>query len=313
MPMIEGLMARHRALAALLALLAGLALLASGCGGSGTTVAAPTTLGALADSARRSADASSGRFTFSVNMTIPPLPGSLGFTGEGAFDAAVDKTEMSLDLSSFLKLMEGLAGSLGGSGVDTGLDPDDFKLDAVTDGLVMYMRFPFLADKLPEGKDWVKIDLRRAASQVPGLDLDQFLQFANNGPQSTLTYLKAVSGPIETVGVDELRGVSTTHYRTNVDVAKYATLVPEAQREQLSSMLDQLVKQTGLRTIPVDVWVGEDGLVRKLEMAMTMTEPGTSQTAAASMSYEMFDYGEPVHITLPLPTETVDVTALASR
>ena len=31
------------------------------------------------------------------------------------------------------------------------------------------------------------------------------------------------------------------------------------------------------------------------------------------MSYEMFDYGEPVHITLPLPTETVDVAALASR
>ena len=156
-------------------------------------------------------------------MTIPPLPGSLGFTGEGAFDTAVDKTEMSLDLSSFLKLMEGLAGSLGGSGVDTGLDPDDFKLDAVTDGLVMYMRFPFLADKLPEGKDWVKVDLRQAASQVPGLELDQFLQFANNGPHSTLAYLKAVSGAIETVGVDELRGVSTTHYRTHVDLAKYAT------------------------------------------------------------------------------------------
>ena len=97
----------------------------------------------------------------------------------------------------------------------------------------MYMRFPFLADKLPEGKDWVKVDLRQAASQVPGLDLEQFLQFANNGPHSTLDYLKAVSGSIETVGVDELRGVSTTHYRTNVDLAKYAKLVPEAQREQL--------------------------------------------------------------------------------
>ena len=147
---------------------------------------------------------------------------------------------------------------------------------------------------------------------MPGLDLEQFLQFANNGPHSTLDYLKAVAGAIETVGTDEVRGVSTTHYRTNVDLTKYAKLVPEAQREQLSSMLDQLVRQTGLRQIPVDVWVGEDGLVRKLEMTMTMTEPGTNQTAAASMSYEMFDYGKPVHITLPLPAETVDVTALAS-
>ena len=56
------------------------------------------------------------------------------------------------------------------------------------------------------------------------------------------------------------------------------------------------------------MWVGEDGLVRKLEMTMSMTEPGTAQAAAASMSYEMFDYGEPVHITLPLPAETVDVS-----
>jgi hypothetical protein len=311
---MAGLMVRLRVPAALLAVLGALALVASGCGGgSAPAVAAPTTLGALADSARRSADASSGRFAFSVNMTIPPLPGSLDFTGEGAFDTAVDKTEVSLDLSSFLKLMEGFAGALGGSGADTGLDPDDFKLDAVTDGLVMYLRFPFLADKLPAGTDWVKIDLRQAASRVPGLDLDQLLQFANNGPHSTLAYLQAVSGAIETVGTEELRGVPTTHHRASVDLAKYAKLVPEAQREQLSSMLDELVRQTGLRTIPVDVWVGEDGLVRKLELALTMTQPGTSQTAAASMSYEMFDYGKPVHITLPLPTDTVDVAALAAR
>ena len=112
--------------------------------------------------------------------------------------------------------------------------------------------------------------------------------------------------------MEEVRGVSTTHYRTSVDLTKYAKLVPESQREQVSSMLDELVQQTGLREIPVDVWVGEDGLVRRLELTMTMTQPGSTQTAAASMSYEMFDYGEPVHITLPLPSETVDVTALAT-
>ncbi len=306
-------MPRPRTAVALLLGLVVLAVAAAGCGGGGAAaVATPTTLQGLADSAQRSADASSGRFTFSIEMSMPGFGDGFGFTGKGAFDTATGKTEMSLDLSSFLELMQGLAGSLGGSGATSELEPDDFSLDAVMDGLVMYMRFPFLADKIPGGKEWVKVDLRQAAAKVPGLDLDQFLQFANNGPQSSLEYLKAVSGPIETVGVEEVRGVSTTHYRTAVDVTKYARLVPEAQRAQVGSMLDQLVQQTGLATIPIDVWVGADGLVRKLELTMSMAPAGSTQTATASMRFEMFDYGEPVTITLPLPEDTADITSLAS-
>jgi hypothetical protein len=76
-------------------------------------------------------------------------------------------------------------------------------------------------------------------------------------------------------------------------------------------MLDQLVRQTGLATIPVDVWVGSDGLVRKLVLTMSMTQPGTAQSADATMAFELFDYGKPVVITLPLPEDTADVTALA--
>jgi hypothetical protein len=305
-------MSRLRVPVALLVLLAALALAGAGCagGGGGSSVPTPTTLDALADSARRSADASSGRFAFTMDMSMTGFSETLGFTGEGAFDTATGKTEMSLDLSAFFELMKGFAGSLGGGDAMGDLDADDFKIDAVLDGLVMYMRFPFLRDKVSGGKEWVKIDLRQAASKVPGLDLDQFLQFAQNGPQSSLDYLRAVSGPIEPVGVDEVRGVSATHYRTTIDMTKYANLVPEGSREQLRSMLDQLVRQTGLQQIPVDVWVGEDGLVRKLELAMTMTQPGSTQSASATMRFEMFDYGKPVTIVLPLPSETADVTSL---
>jgi hypothetical protein len=313
-PIPAGVTTRVRASTALLVVLALLAVVASGCaGGGGTTAAAPTSLEALADSARRSADASTGRFTFAMDMSMPGFGGAFGFTGEGAFDTKVGKTQMSIDLSSFFELMKGLASSFGGStsGSLGDVDADDFKIDAIVDGLVMYMHMPFLEDKIPGGKPWVKIDLRKAAASVPGFDVDELLQFTNNGPQSTLSYLEAVSGSIETVGVEDVRGTSTTHYRVSIDLTKYANLVPSAQREKLASLLDQLVKQTGVRTIPVDVWVDADSLVRKLEMDFSMTQPGSSQTATASMTFEMFDYGEPVNITLPLPEETADVTSLA--
>jgi hypothetical protein len=306
-------MARLRIGVVLLLGLAVLALAAAGCGGGGASlVAAPTTLQGLADSAQRSADSSSGRFEYSLEMSMPGF-GSFGFDGKGAFDTAAGKSEMQLDLSSFFDLMKGMADAFGAEtdGSLGDLDPADFKLDAVLDGTVMYMRFPFLADKIPGGKEWVKIDLQQAAAKVPGLDLDQITQFTQNGPQSTLAFLKAVSGPIETIGAEELRGVATTHYRTAIDVRKYSKLVPESQRAQADSMLDQLVRQTGVATIPVDVWVGADGLVRKLVLTMSMASPGSAQSADATMAFELYDYGEPVVITLPLPEDTADVTALA--
>jgi len=305
-------MARRRAPAALIVLLVALAVALAGCGGGGgVPVAAPTTLDALASSATKSASASTGRFTFSMDMSMPGFAEGLRFDGEGSWDSKVGKTQMSLDLSAIVDMMKGMAGSLGGDASAAGLDGEDFKLQVVLDGLVMYMRIPFLADKLPGGKEWVKIDLRDAAAQVPGLDLDQLMQFANNGPQTTLEYLKAVSGSIDTVGAETVRGTPTTRYRTSIDVAKLTNVVPEGQREALGSMMDALVEQTGLASIPVDVWVGEDGLVRKLLMTMSMTQPGGSESLDASMTFEIFDYDKPVRITLPLAAETTDISSLA--
>jgi hypothetical protein len=209
--------------------------------------------------------------------------------------------------------MKEMAGAFGGDAGDLDLDPEAWKIEAVMDGLVMYMRFPFLSSELPDGKEWVKIDLREAARQIPGLDLDQLMQFANNGPQSSLEYLKAVAGEIKPVGVEEVRGEQATHYVTTIDLLKYKNLVPEGStREALGSMFEELVKQTGLREIPVDVWVGQDNLVRRMEMAFSIAQPGSTERLDASMTFEMFDYGKPVEITLPLEAETASITDLES-
>ena len=49
-------------------------------------------------------------------------------------------------------------------------------------------------------------------------------------------------------------------------------------------MFDQLASMAGLGTIPVDVWVGGDNLVRKLELAFDAAAPdGAQGTLEASM------------------------------
>lgn len=291
------------------------ALSLAGCGGgdggSSAVDGAPISFEALTSSASTSADAASARFVFDMSMSFPGADEPFAFTGEGAFDTTSGRATLAIDMSSFAGLLGGLFSGVGGQGgLDLG-NPDDWKIEVVQDGLVMYMRFPALAEKMPSGTSWVKMDLRKMGS-AQGLDLEQLQQFTNSGPRVMLDYLQAVAGKIETVGKEELRGVDTTHYHATVDLLQYGKLAPPAQREQLGSLLGDLVKQSGLRELPMDVWIDELGLVRKLTMSYTATQPGMSGSASMSMTFELFDYGTDVAIELPPASETVDASSLRS-
>jgi hypothetical protein len=301
---------RLRVVAALLALGA-LGLLLGGCGGgSEGTVASgePIAFEELAQAARTSADATSGRFAFSLEMSMPGVDDPFGLSGEGAFDAASERAALSIDMSSFATLLGGLfAGMAGPDAPDLG-DPDAWRIDVVQDGTDAYVRFPALDDQLPEGKSWVRGDERGAHAQ--GIDFSELEQFTRTDPRELLDTLEAVSGEIETVGVEQLRGVETTHYRATIDPARYAELAPKGQHEQFGALVDEVVAQSGLGKIPVDVWLDGSGLVRKVAMGFSATQPGTTKTAEASVTFELFDYGEQVEIDVPPAEQVVDASAL---
>ena len=281
-------------------------LVLAGCGG----VSVPDdvlTLEGIAQAAETSADATSGRFGFVMEMSLPDGQ-PLSFSATGSFDTSSARTAVTLDMSAFGSLLAGLAGSFGGDAPDLS-DPGLWKIDVVQDGLVMYMRFPLVSKELPRGKTWVKIDLREA-SRLQGFDLEQLQQFTSNDPRDALRYLEAVAGELERIGEETLHGVETTRYRTTIDLLKLRKLVPPSQRETFGSMLEQLVVQSGLRTIPVEVWVDANGLVRKMEMTLSMTPPGTSEALQASMRFELYDYGKDVEIELPPSGQVVDAAAL---
>ena len=82
----------------------------AGCGGSDaaqSVAGEPVSLEELSRSARTSAEARSGRFSFSMTMSLPGAEEQFAFTGEGAFDAASDRASFSMDMSSFARLLGG--------------------------------------------------------------------------------------------------------------------------------------------------------------------------------------------------------------
>ncbi len=266
----------------------------------------------LAAAGKDSADAKSGRFAFSFETTLPGSAKPFAFSGEGAFDAASKRSSLSLDLSSFAELLAGFFGAFGAPrSADTPdfSDPSLWQIDAVLDGTVVYMRFGAVSEQLPEGKSWVRSDAKEAA-KGNAFDFDQIEQFTNNDPRKLVEILRAASGDIETVGTEELRGVTTTHYRATVDLAEYKQLVPRAEREELQSILDQAVEESTVEDLPVDVWLDEQGLVRKVTMSVTAAQAGSMEPVTGAITFELYDYGEDVEIELPSDDDVVDASAI---
>mgnify|MGYP001572825887 CR=1 FL=1 len=309
-------MTRSFGLSLLCSLAAFAVVFATGCGGSGSTqtiAGESISFQELAQSATSSADAKSGRFAFDMSMSLPGADEVFAFSGEGAFDAESERASFSVDMSSFASLLGGLFAGMAGpnaAGAPDFDDPSGWKIEAIQDGTVSYVRFPAVDDQLPAGKSWVRTDASKPGAKQ-GIDFD-FQQLTNTDPRELLDFLQGVSGEIEIVGTEQLRGVETTHYRATIDPLESEKLVPPEKQQEPESLVEQMAAQSGPGEIPIDVWLDESGLVRKLEMAFSSTQPGTSGSADASMTFEIYDYGEDVAIELPPASEVVDASAIRS-
>ncbi len=295
----------RRTLILLAALVATLALIAAGCGGTTATVRELTSFQQVQ---RASVASGSARFALRVETTLPGAKQPFSFTAEGGFDTAAKRAQLSIDLSAFATLIKSFGDSFGGSA--EGNFPsgkDGWKLDAIEDGSVVYIRFPLLADKLPTGKTWIKGDAKDLSSS--GGQLGQFGSFAGTDPRDVFGFLRAVSGKIEAVGTDDQRGVETSHYRATIDVQKLVALLPASQRKGLAG-LDGLIGQSGVALVPLDVWVDAERRVRKLVLTVAGTAPGSTQKVEASMQIELYDYGKPLDLELPPPEQVADAATL---
>ena len=169
---------------------------------------------------------------------------------------------------------------------------------------VLYVNSPLLSTLIPGGKSWARVDLEQAG-KAAGVDVNQMLaQAAAQNPANVLDLLRS-AGSVQAVGPAAADGV--THYSATIDVAKAAGLVggpaPDA--------VQHLIAQGGPSTIPVDVWVDGNGLVRKLTVDQTV---GTgAEAATVHLNLGLSGYGTTaVHVTAPPSADTLDATGLIS-
>jgi hypothetical protein len=282
-------------------LLAVLAVPLTGCGASDTV---SQSFDPVAAAATNTARLPTTHMSMTATMSVPGLAAPVQMSGHGAVDNVRKRGSMSLDMSSMASSMPATGGLN---------DPSLWRGEYVFDfsgGMVVYMRFPFMSKALGGGKSWVRMDIGSMGREM-GVNLDQFVQMNQSNPAQQLEFLRAVSGRFTKLGTGRVRGVTTTRYRTSIDIRKYPNLVPEKQRKAMKKSIDTLVGVMGKPTYPVEVWIDAKQLVRRMTMRMDMKAPTGS--LAFAMSMDFYGFGRPVSVKFPRPEETVDMTKLMQQ
>ena len=117
-------------------------------------------------------------------------------------------------------------------------------------------------------------------------------------PSAQLHLLAAVS-EAERVGEEEVRGEDTTHYRGTYEVARALKGARGVQQPALTSLLG--VAATA-KEAAYDVYLDDDGLLRRLEQ--TVEVPSAGQMLTVTTTLELYDFGIDVKV-IPPPGATV--------
>lgn len=242
-----------------------LASVAAGCG-SGTEA----TLDPLADAATNTRNASSVRFQMVMEVQAAGEHLTLGGPGEVSDHGHRLRMQMTMPRRQLGLTGEGTA-----------------RFEIVSAGNSFYFRGgPF--SNLPGGKEWVRVQ-----DSSPLADVGQ------NDPATMLEYLAATSEVTEK-GDEQIRGAHTKHYGARIQVDKIADRASPDMRPRVEKLVEA-IRDSGIDEIPLDVWVDDQGFVRR--EAMNWHPEGGS----INMKVDFFDFGEPVHILIPPRAETMTV------
>lgn len=206
---------------------------------------------------------------------------NLSFGGDGIADFVSKKFQLTLQLPA----AAGISGTI----------------EERVIGKDIYLQLPAAESAVTGGKPWVKIDASDfSASGTTGLNLGE------EDPTQLLNTLRGVSDSITKVGTAEVRGVLTTHYRAEVDLAKAV----KASGADASS-LNEFTKTLGTTTVPEDVYLDSSGLARRFSVTIKPVLPSAAAPSASvgpisfTVTVDLYDFGttDTSAITAPPPSE----------
>lgn len=262
---------------------AAVTLVLAACGSPSSTQRDAADVVALAAETMRDA----GSMSFTMDMAMSGEGFSMEMDAEGAMDMENRLGQITMQMPGFF----------GFGGADTSIE-----MRLIDD--VMYMKIPDVGGTagLPQGKTWMRVDLNDVGGGLAAGD-----PFSSSDPTAYADFLRGVSGDVETVGQEDIRGHATTHYRAEVDLGKALEQLPKEQQDLAGEQLEAFKDQFGVGSMPIDVWIDNDGLIWRESFVMELGESGRM-----TMSFDVLEYGVPVEVEEPPAGEVIDAPGLGT-
>jgi hypothetical protein len=277
--------------------------------GAAGAVASSDPAEALKQATQKTTAAGTAKVAMTFSLTGVPGIGDTTLGIDGALDSATGRSSFTMDLSKLTAALP--ASQQAGVGAILG----DGNIQIVTDGSDVYMQLGGLASLLgaTTGQSWIKLPVGSGVAGAVGAPL---------GDGTEILKLLDQAGGMTTVGTEQVRGVDTTHYQGTLDLASALAEASADQRAKAESELGKVGIDPSSATVPVDVWIGNDGLVRRVQIGVQGLQASGSTTASSAatgslggtLTMEFYDFGQPVNITVPPADQvlTVDPSMLGS-
>ena len=242
-----------------------------------------------ASAATKTVEAGSSRVEFAIAMEVAGQ--SIDLTGSGVFDYRDPRGSLTYRMQ-----IPGLG---------------DVRMDMRMVGTKLYLRLPaeLTGALAPSGKRWLGVDLGKSLEQA-GLGSFDFAK--QQDPAQALQLLRAASTGVREAGSATVKGVETTRYTGRMDLRRALDAgldrleLPAAERAKARQGMTWLLKQLGTGSLPFEIFVDDNGLLRRLTMDFTMAIEGEQLELAVTTDY--FDFGVDVDVQAPPARDVFDAT-----
>jgi hypothetical protein len=292
------------------------ALFIGACGGGGDDDAGGDTGGnnegegsseITAESIRALADDSDEvqSYAFDMDVTFTGLsavegvpegtPDEASVTVTGDTDLAASKTNIDLDLTEIMALLPTAGGPAGESRIKAMIDGEKAYINLGTMGT------PYGID----GTKWIETTLDQVNQTVGGVSGSSSPSATN--PASFTDLFRGVDADedIQVEGQEEVRGEQTTHIIANANVAAAIAAAPAEEKEAVQAQFGAL----GVDEVPLHVWLGDDGVARRLEIIAEGGQLATLQGVGMTVIIEPYDFGKQVSVEVPAAESLVQAPA----
>lgn len=212
-------------------------------------------------------------------MAGAELPGDLTMIFEGAYDTEADASEVTIDMSGLFAAAAAADPEAEGMGELFASMFED-PLQMITIGEKSWVKWGLLAMFGVEDK-WLEGDADAGAAAT-----DLGLGAGGNSPTSMLEELADADADVTEIGTEDIRGVSTTHFRAELDTAAMAATMSPEERADFES--DVGVSPEG--TYVIDLWIDDDDLLHRFVVVISGLEQD-AELDSMTMTYDIWDHG----------------------